>query len=290
MEPIPLNRITQAEKHKELRIPSKPEATVFLIIFRRTGCLVLCLSCVYSIPFPRLPPDSSAVQHCSGELPFDCCGSAGGGPHTTSWRRDPPRAGLQPVLLLPAAPHHPGCRLLPAHPSFHGEPGHNPHICCCGDPVECLLYRGPAVCGVSDPASQSVSPPPAGAPAVPPVWLHRLRCGSRGCASCVRGDSHQRIAAHLGVWWISAQRCCHCGETVMLPVTGIVDSLFSTLYMNILVLIWSPIEDMFHEFFLPPSPRCYTTFLWSFQVLAPWRWWIFSWASFPSSLLLWVAS
>lgn len=236
MEPIPVNGITQAEKHKELQIPLKPEATVSASCF---------LSCFYSVHFPRVPPDSSAVQHRAGELPFDCCGSAGGGPHTTSWRRDPPRAGLQPVLLLPAAPHHPGCWLLPAHPSFHGEPGHNPHFCCCGDLVECLLYRGPAVRGVSDPASQSVGPPPAGAPTMPPVWLHRLRCGSCGCASCVRGDSHQWIAAHFGVWGITAQRCCHCGETFMLPAIGIVRSLLETLYMKKLLLL--------HEFFFPLS-------------------------------------
>lgn len=67
MEPVPVNGITQAGKHKELQIPLKPKATVSLIIFRRTGCLVLCLSCVF-FTFPGF----HLIPRLSNIVPESC--------------------------------------------------------------------------------------------------------------------------------------------------------------------------------------------------------------------------
>lgn len=175
----------------------------------------MALHFIFSFHFPRVPLDPSAIGHCARELPVDCGGPDGGGAHQTGWRRSPPGAGFPIFLPLPAASHHPGCWLLPAHSSVHGEPGHDLDICCYWYPVECLLHRGPAVRCVSDPASQSIQPPPAGAAALPAVRLHRIGRGSCCCPGCLWGDPHKWTFAHPGVWWITAQRCCHCGETFM---------------------------------------------------------------------------
>ncbi len=182
-----------ARTHTDSQIPLRPEAMNSDLIFqiKHSVVHVLCLlpcHCILSffpIHFPRVPPDSSAVWHCARELPVDCGGPSGGGAHQASRRTGPPSAGLQIVLPLPAAAHHPGCWLLPAHPPLHGEPGHDPDVCRCGDLVERLLRRGPALRCVSDPAGQSIGPPQPRAPALPAVWLHHLSCRSCCCASCV---------------------------------------------------------------------------------------------------------
>lgn len=195
------------QTHTDSKILFKPETMNAAMNFQVNLSLVL-----FSIFLPRVPSDPSSVRHCTRELPVDCGGFAGGGAHQTSWRKGSPSVGLQIVLPLPAAAHHPGCWIFPAHPSLHGEPGHHPDVCCRWDLVERLLRRRPAVCCVSDSASQSIWPPPTRAPSLPAVWLHHLCCGSCCCASCFRGDPYQWTVAHSGVWRVTAQWCCHCGE------------------------------------------------------------------------------
>ncbi len=52
-----------------------------------------------------------------------------------------------------------------------------------------------------------------GAAALPAVRLHRVRRGSGGRPGRLRGDPHQRAAAHSGVRRVAAQRCRDRGET-----------------------------------------------------------------------------
>lgn len=209
MKPVTVNLVTYSDTHALIL----PNRNLKQWLSRLPFTLPLWFHLVpYSIHLHRVPPDSSGVQYRARELPFDFGWPVGGGTHHASWRNGPASAGLQIVFPLSAPSHHPGCWLLPAHPPVHGEPGHHPHVCCCGDPVECLLHRWCAVRCFSNPARQSIHLVPAGSPTLPVVWLNHLSCRPRCCASCIWGNPYQWIVAHHSVWWIPAQRCRHCGE------------------------------------------------------------------------------
>ncbi len=84
------------------------------------SCPVLMHPCS-SFSF-RVPPDPSLVLHRAGELSPDRGGPAGRRSHE-SGRRGPSVTGVQYLLPVPAASHHPRRRLLPAHTAIHWERG-----------------------------------------------------------------------------------------------------------------------------------------------------------------------
>ncbi|KAL0167395.1 hypothetical protein M9458_039239, partial [Cirrhinus mrigala] len=135
-------------------------------------------------------------------------GAAGGRPDPRDGR-GPARARLAALLPVPAAAHHPRRRLLPAHPALHGERRHHPDLRGGGDALELLLHGRGAVRRL----------PPGGRPSgvrqsavLPAVRLHRVGRGSGGRSRRLRGDSHQRAAAHPGVRRVSAERRRDRGE------------------------------------------------------------------------------